>query len=389
MVRPVTMRRVLPIVLYFLFLGALSLRFYAKPLYDIDMLGYIGNALLNGEHDPVRVHQRVYQEVDKLPPVVQEHFKGIQADADASQNASRRDRAVNAYHFAEFLPFFAIRPMYNDLIWLLNKAGVGLVQAVVLVSVVSYFLLGTLLFVWVQTLVGNVWAALLASVVMLTPAVMQVGRFTGADGISTLFALFSLYLIFEKRFWVVGTAVLLLSIYIRTDNVALAAPVLLVGVWQKRIAFWKGAVLLAVAVGSVLLINHFAGDYGIRMLYYRNFIGTPIAPAEVKEAFTISDYLRAFRAGISDALNSSLIPFMVVGIIGFLASSRLRVLGAVTIVYSVLHFIILPNWQERWFVILYLVLSIIGINAVAGSKYSNGALGERSGFGDGRGVSET
>jgi hypothetical protein len=40
-------------------------------------------------------------------------------------------------------------------------------------------------------------------------------------------------------------------------------------------------VLSVIAVASVVMINHFAGDYGIRMLYYRNFVGTPSAPAEM------------------------------------------------------------------------------------------------------------
>jgi hypothetical protein len=368
-----TARKIIPASLYILLLAASTLHLYFTPEYDIDMLGYMGNALLEQETDPVRIHQEVYAEVRSLlPPVVQEHFRGQQADAPESQNASRRDRAANAYHFAEFLPFFAIRPLYNQLLWLLSKTGVSLIRTSVLVSVASYFMLGVLVFLWVVEYVEGLPAVLFAILIMVSPPITQVARFTGADCISTLFALLALYLIWEKRLLALGIGLLLCSIYIRTDNVALAVPVVLAGVWQRTIPKWKAAVLLVVAVGSVLLINHFAGDYGLRMLYYRNFIGTPIAPAEATVSFSILDYRAAFRKGISDALSGVLLPFLIAGTAGFLRCKRLRTFAIVTLVYTFLHFVLLPNWQDRWFAILYLACGILAASAVGAPASETG-----------------
>ena len=64
-----------------------------------------------------------------------------------------------------------------------------------------------------------------------------------------------------------GLIVLLGSLYFRTDFVVLAGPVPLVCWLEKRLKLWHATVLAAVALGSVLSINHFAGDYGIQMLY--------------------------------------------------------------------------------------------------------------------------
>ena len=360
-----TARKIIPASLYIMVLAASTLHLYFTPEYDIDMLGYMGNALLEQQTDPVRIHRDIYGEVTKfLPPIVQQHFRGQQADAPESQNASRRDRAVNPYHFAEFLPFFAIRPAYNHLLWLLSKTGMNLIRASVLISVGSYFLLGVLVFVWTAEYVEGLSAALFAILIMLSPPITQVARFTGADCISTLLALLSLYLIWEKRLLAPGVGLLLFSIYIRTDNVALAVPVILLGVWQRSIPTWKAAVLLALAVGSVLLINHFAGDYGLRMLYYRNFIGTPIAPAEATVSFSILDYEAAFRKGISGALSGVLLPFLIAGAAGFLRCKRLRPFAIVTLAYTFLHFVLLPNWQDRWFAVLYLACGILAVSAV-------------------------
>lgn len=103
-----------------------------------------------------------------------------------------------------------------------------------------------------------------------------------------------------------GMALLLASIYFRTDFVVLAGPVILACWLQKRLDLWKAAVLSLIAVASVLCINYFAGDYGIKMLYYRNFVGVPIAPGEMTVQFSFRDYVAAFRSGITLAANSFL-----------------------------------------------------------------------------------
>ena len=109
-----------------------------------------------------------------------------------------------------------------------------------------------------------------------------------------------------------------------------------------------------VALGSVLVINHFAGDYGIKMLYYRNFIGVPVAPAEMTVQFSFHDYLSAFRSGITLVANSFFIPFLLLGLVGVI-EKELRALFAVMLAYVILHFVVLPNWQERWVALFYLV----------------------------------
>ncbi|HEV2698090.1 MAG TPA: hypothetical protein VGU90_08875, partial [Terriglobales bacterium] len=118
-------------------------------------------------------------------------------------------------------------------------------------------------------------------------------------------------------------------------------------------------VLGTVAFGSVVLINHFAGDYGIGMLYYRNFRGTPIAPGEMTVAFSLSDYIFALRRGVTLALGSFFIPFLLAGLVGFAESHRSRALFASALSYSALHFLALPNWQERWFCLFYLSMGVV------------------------------
>src|SRR5208337_2452373 len=345
---------------YVLLLTFASIHLYKNPIYAMDSIQYMGNALLMEETDPVIVHQRVYSEINlRLPKASRDQLLGREPGAPEDQNESRRERATNPYRFAQFLPLFAIRPLYNQTLWLVSKTGLGLVGASIFISVASYFLLGILLMVWVSRYVNAPLAFLIAFLSMISPPLVTLGREMTSDALATLCAFLSLYLIFERKLLTAGLAVLLASIYFRTDNVVLAGPVILACWLERRLDFVKASALAVLALASALAINHFAGDYGIKMLYYRNFVNAPIvAPAEMTVKFSFHDYLAAFRSGITLVTGSFFVPFLLVGIGGFLAAKRMRTVAVVSFAYVMLHFVVLPNWQERWFGVFYLAMAV-------------------------------
>lgn len=356
-------------LLYIFMMGGAAIHLYRTPVYSMDSIQYMGNALLMEESDPVEIHRRVYSEVARaVPPRERAGLLGHEAGAPEDQNKSRQERAANAYRFAEFLPLFAIRPLYNQTLWVVSRSGLGLVRSGVLISVASYFGLGLLVFVWLGRYLNAGFSFAVAMLLMVSPPLTELGRDTTADALATLVAFAALYLIFAANRFTAGMVLLLASIYFRTDFVVLAGPVILACWWERRLDLWKAGVLALVAVGSVLCINHFAGDYGIRMLYYRNFVGVPIAPGEMTAQFSGRDYLAALRSGVTLAANSFLLPFVLLGTMGVIAG-RMRVLYGVTMGYVCLHFMVLPNWQERWFGVFYLAMGVCAASAV-------GAAGE-------------
>jgi|SRR5208282_2775369 len=347
------------LVAYVVLLTLVSRHLYKNPVYAMDSIQYMGNALLMEETDPVIVHERVYSEINlRVPEVAREHLLGREPGAPEDQNKSRQERAANPFRFAEFLPLFAIRPLYIQTLWLVGKSGLGLVRASIFISVASYFLLGVLLMVWVSRYLKTPLAFVVASLLMISPPLLELGREMTADGLATVFAFLSLYLIFEKNLLAAGFAVLLASIYFRTDNVVLAGPVILACWLEARLDFVKASVLAALALASALAINHFAGDYGVKMLYYRNFVGVPVAPAEMTAQFSFHDYLVAFRSRMTLVAGSFFVPFLLVGIGGFFAAKRMRSVAAVTLAYVLLHYAVLPNWEERWFGVFYLAMAV-------------------------------
>jgi hypothetical protein len=349
--------------IYLLLLALVATRLYRSPTYDVDSIQYMGNALLMEERDPVRIHQRVYAELQRsVPKVPLEQLLGHQLGAPEDQNRSRQVRAADPYRFAEFLPLFAIRPLYNETLYIVGKTGLGLVKAGILISVVSYYFIGVLLFLWLGAY-ASPWLGFAASLLlMMSPPLMALGRDPTSDALASLIAFAALYLIFEKRRLASGMVLLLASIYFRTDFVVLAGPTIFVCWLERRFELWKALILATVAVASVLCINHFAGDYGIKMLYYRNFIAVPIAPGEMTAQFSVSDYLSAFRAGITKVAESFFLPFLLLGTLG-LRAVRNRGLFCVALAYILLHFLILPNWQERWAAVFYLSMLVCAVSA--------------------------
>ena len=347
-------------LVYVTLLSMASHHLYKTPLYRMDSIQYMGNALLMENTDITRIHEQVYAEVDRsIPEPERANVIGQQIGAPPDQNRSRELRSHDAHRFAEFLPLFAIRPLYNQLLYLAYKSGIGLLRSTILISATSYFLLGVLLFLWMCKRSRLLLAAIFSSLLMLSPPVLTLGRENISDALATLVAFAALYLTFEKKTLTAGLSLLLASIYFRTDFVVLAGPVLMLCWMQRRTTFWQTAVLCALAVGSVFTINYCAGDYGIKMLYYRNFIGTPTAPGELTVLFSSRDYISGVGNGVRVAASGFFIPFLLLGLAGVLRAPRSTGLFLVALAYAVLHFAVLPNWQERWFVLFYLSMGVV------------------------------
>jgi hypothetical protein len=357
--------RIGPPLLFAVLLAAVSWHTYRYPLYDLDMLGYMANVAALETSGASRIHDAVYSELPRhVPEGTRSHLLG--QDNASRASASFRDRASNPDHFVEFLPCFAIRPLYIEMLHILRRLGIDLVRVTVLGALLPYMALAALIFVWSARYVGPLLASLFAFLLAVTPPILGLARYSGPDSLSTFWTCLALYFIFERKRLAIGLVFLLSSVYIRTDNVLLALLVLAyLCLLTNELDKWKAATLGVVAVVSVFAINHFAGDYGWRMLYYRGFIAPPLAPGEFVAQFSFADYERAFRTGLSALANSNFVPYFLFGSVGYL-DLRKRTLGAVfaiVIAFAALHFVIFPLVEDRYFSLFYVVTGLTAISA--------------------------
>jgi hypothetical protein len=360
----------LSIVGFALVLSLAAFRAYQYPEYNSDEFQYMANAVaMHGAHAP-EIHETVYRDVlAHVPPNILPHLLGKDL-VQTAQSRSYQERASNPYRFTEFLPCFAIRPIFNELVYILHYGlGVGLLRATSVIGVLSFWCIGWLAFFWVSKYVGSLWAAILCSILVLTPPIWDLGRWTTPDGLSTFVVLLGLYVTLEKESIAPGLTILLAAVYVRTDNVLLVLLVLAyLTVLKGKIDKPKAVILGAVAIGSVLLINHFAGDYGAKMLYYRAFVTVPSAPGEVVPYFGWHDYLNALRSGTAFVLHEHFVAFGLMGLVGFALRPKeaIGVLAALAVLYSVAHFVLYPEPEERLFGIFFVATGISLAPALAG-----------------------
>jgi hypothetical protein len=217
------------------------------------------------------------------------------------------------------------------------------------------------------------WSAfVLSSLLTIAYPVLLLGRLHTPDGMSAAVLLSCLFLMFELRsmFW--ALLLLLLSIYIRTDNVVLATLALGMLCVAKdarlRIRWSHGLILLLVAGSSVLAIDYFAGNHGYSALFYNWFIN-PLADPAQDVHITAGQYFEALRAGIAGFQKSHALPFLLLGALAVCARvSPLRGVAWLMLAAGTLRFFMFPDYEDRFFALIYMIFAIAG--CIAGGAAS-------------------
>lgn len=371
------------LVAFAVLISLACLRAYRYPQYSLDGLSYMANVVAMKGASIREIHETVYREAQsRIPAPVFAHLTGNDPAEPITEANSARDRAVNPYHFAEYLPCFAIRPGFTELLYVLHYwLGVSLLKAVIFVPVVSFWLLGWIILAWTSRHIALPYACIISFLVLLTPPMLDdLARGTTPDSLSTLVMLASMFLLFEQRELLAGLILLIASVYIRTDNVLLVILVLaflyLAGFGLR---LWHVLTLSALAAGSVVLINHFSGDYGARMLYYR-IAHTPSAVGEIAPTFGLHQYLAAVRVAAAGVLHGAHIPFLLMGIVGLLRHPPRAVFGLAitTMAYTMGHLILYPVAEPRYFGVFFAAMGIVLATSVSASAKKQAVITELS-----------
>ena len=177
-----------------------AFRAYQYPAYTSDGFVYMANAVAIHGATIQEIHDTVYRDVIAgVPQPTLDHLLGNEPVATA-QSRSLHERSVNPYHFAEFLPCFAVRPAFNELVYLLHyELGIGLLRAPILISVVSYWTMGWIVLTWISRYVTAPWAELVSLLIMLTPPIWDLARWPQPDALSCMISLLALYFVLEKN----------------------------------------------------------------------------------------------------------------------------------------------------------------------------------------------
>ena len=321
----------------------LAIHCYRTPLYDIDLLSYMGNVALTDTTDLREVHRAVYR--GPLTP----HLRGL--DANDRQAMILRHRAADPYYSALYLPYFSVKPLYVLAQEVTHKLGATLLGSSRIVSALFFF--GIAMVVWLYS------RSTLALLALIVPQVLALGESNTPDSMSVFMLLLGLWLIFVLK-KDIGLLPVVLSVWVRPDNFVVCLITLAVLYRKGTLRKIDAAVLGLLVIASVALISHYGS--GAQSLYAHSFLGSePGSDAR----FGMSDYLRALVKGFKDIGHGPLIGFSVLwGATFVMVSKEMRQILAVVAISSALRFVIFPSYEERFFALFFLMTAIAGIAVI-------------------------
>ena len=340
-----TIRRTLTLFLYVIFVTALCWICFVRPVPG-DFDRYIYEALVRGRS----------QDVQKIYPIVKHENPRVEASSVLD----------SPEHLGQLEPLYAIRPLYLEMIEVVAGRGVSIPQAINLVSVLSLFGIGMVLLGWTHR---PFYCALL----MASPTIIGLGRIGTPDAMSSLLLLSSTWALVRGRIFA-GVLLLLLSIWGRTDNILFVILILAWLAGTGRLSLPHAALLSLVGLASVLVINHFSGNYGWSVLLRYSFIGGR-SPAEVTAHVSFHDYFMVLGRGVEGIGGQALALWILLGVAAWrwlpksLPSRQLLIPIALA---AIARFLLFPTAEDRYFAWGYLIVGACFIEAIDRSPYFPG-----------------
>lgn len=331
------LRRFAAISLYLVFLAALCFVCFKNQVPG-DFDRYVYEALVRGKHQSVQV----------IYPILKHSYPRAEASSILD----------SPEHLGQLEPLYAIRPMYVQAIAVVAYTGMSYQRAISLVSTLSLFLIGTILLTWTGR---PAYSALLVA----TPAVVGLARIGTPDALSAFFLLTSAWAVATNRMFP-GLALLLASVWVRTDNVLFVIVILIWLAWTKKLLLPHATVLTGLACASVFLINYLSGNYGWRVLFRYSFLGGRYV-ANVAPDVSFSDYLTMVFVGVRQIGGQEMALFVLIGLAAtkwLPATDSLRPLLTCAAIAAITRFLLFPSPEDRYFTWAYLIAGAALIQAI-------------------------
>ena len=317
-----------------LHLLALSWFALTHPIYTWDVVPYVATTFTAEADDPAAMHEATYGLLRQSLDAAQFNSL-IGGEYAAAMYASPEN-------FAGQLSMYEIKPLYVLVLRGLSAAGVNPVDGIIWLSLVPGLLICVILFLWLRNLTGPMQAALAVVLFSIGARLFDLSRIPTPDNLSTLAVLAGTWLLLARH-WTAGAVICLcLSIWIRTNNIIFAAPLLLLLCWshlrrggnlRSEEIYWYGG-------GLVLSVLFYVGisaifEYDWWRLFYHTLIESQIDIQSFAEPFSLALYLDVLRGAAvqifaGGAMIATVLPlFFLLWLIAWSGSWRFNMVNVV------------------------------------------------------------
>jgi hypothetical protein len=354
------------IALFVVGMGWLCRLAWLNPYYNWDSLPYTALVQVSSS-DPVTLHNAAYGLIDaEAPAKISQEFHSPERYPNY-----RGDLATNPWHFAEQLPLYSVKTFYILVLAIIHRAGLSALKAMRLVSVFSYAILGTILFLWLRRSAGSLLAAAGSCFVMSTAEFLGTGAETTPDAFFAGLGFLSLYLIVAEKKIFPGLCLLAVLPLIRSDGLVLVALVLAYLVWKSpRFRFRHAVAILAGELLVYFVTGRLAGAYSYEKLLYHSFVQRQLAPAESVVHLTLREYLHALYIFVLGTLATPRPVYFLLGLTSLksrLGDASLRHLAWLGLAFTVIHILAFPLPDSRFLVLPFAIFILWAVSALAAS----------------------
>ncbi len=349
-------------VVFLIYLLGLSVIAFIKPFHNWDMIPYMGIVLSYENSDPQKVYTQTYSELKST----------VSADEYALLNSGAYRAGVSSSNeaFQQQLPFYTNRPLYTSLVYLFHVAGVPIINATVLVSILAGIGMALVMYKWLSQNLEPLAALLISLILVPATGILEVMRLSTPDALSSLWLLLCLYMIVHNKPALYIGILGCLSIFTRADNILfMGLVVAFAGFYSNTYRISKKEFLI---LGICFLLSYFGvvlyfGSYGWETTFYHVFIGRLVTPLTTPHHVSVFMYITTFiKQYVITLLGYYLLPVFLfcAGVVAF--SSNIRVtsqsiykeLSLLLLVFFVVRFLIFPDMQNRYFVPEFIMIGI-------------------------------
>ena len=366
-------------ILYLCFLLVATVYKYYKPVYNWDSLPYMALLASADGASPEQAHQIAYSEARRTIPA-----STYRSFTDTNGVLSKR-MAASAEDFHALMPFYIIKPLYLGAAYILHKASFSLARSVFLPSVISYCLIGLLLFYWIGKHVSKVFAAIISALLLMSAPLLEAASYAAADCLSALVLLAAFYFLLEKKSITGMYIFLLLAVFARLDNIIVAFLLVVFGLFGKKlpvpISKSKGFMLVAGLVAAYFLTTSLVTIYGWNPFFLPAFFKQHYETFyREKTSSAIYDFVKQRHSALMVAmLHYHLFIYLGFAVLLFLGNKTLRwkdlsfdqAFLTVLITTIGIRAVVYTDLSDRYFVGYSLVIVILLVR-----RFKHGAIGD-------------
>ena len=336
-----------------------------RPVYNWDMIGYVGSVVASQTEDKTIIHQRALDEVLAVTPQV--------FHATFTKNRLSND----VENFNRQIPFYSIKPLYVAAIDLIHQLGAGLAEATWLISTVFFIVLAAAISQWQpQAASRNAWLLSVVALMWLGNLPMaKLAAYSTPDAMAIAFLMVALVAWWRNQSLaglMIGSS---LAILTRPDAlITVLGLVVYFGFFARGarvLALPRAAAVALVVIGLYAALRHTLGSMGWETLFYRGFINDNFDFTVASVSITWEQYWRALSWGISKiAINPRLITLALLSmaaLICYRVHQQREWLWFLLMGWGTfaVRFALFPNWgDERYHYFSYLIIIMASLELI-------------------------